>query len=87
MHEYEEEARALHLYCRLFVQRVLWFVLDCLYGRYYAAALGEVRHGKSDADTDTNANVEPTRMRRERRDRGETWEKTSYLLGGLGMIR
>ena len=58
MHGYEEEASALHLYCLLFVQWVPWFIIDDLYGRYYAVVGGGVGHGKSDADTDADVNEE-----------------------------
>ena len=53
-HKEDEEVRALHIYCRLFVQRGPWFKLDNLYGRYYAVARGGVGHGWLDANTDTN---------------------------------
>ena len=39
------------------MQRVPWFVIGDLYGRYYAAARGWVGRCRSDTDADTNANA------------------------------
>ena len=69
------------------MQQGTWFVLDNLYGRYYAAArVGRVR---SDADTDANADEEGEA--RKGRDVGEKEELigrggdyTVYASGGCG---
>ena len=37
------------------MQQGLWFDLEDLYGSYYAAMRGEVGLGRSDANTDINA--------------------------------
>ena len=60
MHEDEEKAIALHLYCCLFVRQGPWFALDDLYGRYYVIVMG----GGSAAVGQTSER-RPTRMMRE----------------------
>ena len=69
--EDKDEASTLHLYCRLFVQQGPWFALDGLYGRYYSAVRGgSAAVGRTPKQTLTRT---PTRMRRERQERGATW--------------
>ena len=74
-HEDEEDSSALHLYCHLFVQHGTWFVLDDLYGRYYAAARVGVGHGRSDADANADADADEEGEARESRERGDLGEE------------
>ena len=58
MHGENADSSALHLYCHLFMRQGPCFLLENLYGRYYAALRGAVGRGRLDADVDADADEE-----------------------------